>query len=99
MARLIMEPKFQQVFNVNKGSIPCRLGMSRMAFDDAALRSMNAFSATAAGGGLLPSMAHEMAVYPAVRGAMLDVVTNFYNSKMSAKDAAKKLASDVAAAK
>ena len=29
MARLIMEEKFQEVFNVNKGSIPCRLGMPR----------------------------------------------------------------------
>lgn len=98
MARLIMEPKFQKVFNVNKGSIPCRLGMSRAAFDDAALRAMNAFSASAATGGLMPSMAHEMAVFPSVRGAILDVVTNFYNSKMSPEKAAKRLASEVAAA-
>jgi glucose/mannose transport system substrate-binding protein len=44
-------------------------------------------------------MAHEMAVYPEVRGAIFDVVTNFYNSDMSAADAAKRLASEVAAAK
>jgi glucose/mannose transport system substrate-binding protein len=99
MARLILEPEFQQVFNVNKGSIPVRLGMPRAPFDDPALRSMNAFVAGAASGGLLPSMAHEMAVFPAIRGAMLDVVTNFYNSDMPAKNAAARLASEVEAAK
>jgi glucose/mannose transport system substrate-binding protein len=99
MARLVMEPKFQEVFNVNKGSIPCRLGMSRKAFDEVALRSMNDFIASAATNNLVPSMAHEMAVFPAIRGAIFDVVTNFYNSDMSAERAAKSLASGVAAAK
>ena len=99
MARLMLEPTFQEVFNVNKGSIPCRLGMSREAFDDVALRSMNDFIASAATENLVPSMAHEMAVFPAVRGAIFDVVTNFYNSDMSAERAAKSLASEVAAAK
>jgi glucose/mannose transport system substrate-binding protein len=99
MARLILQPEFQEIFNVNKGSIPVRLGMPRAPFDDPALRSMNAFMASAASGGLVPSMAHEMAVFPAVRGAILDVVTNFYNSDMSAQNAAAKLASEVEAAK
>ena len=95
MARLILEPKFQEVFNVNKGSIPCRLGMSRKAFDDIALRCMNDFIASADMNALLPSMAHEMAVFPAIRGAMLDTVTSFYNSDMSAEKGAKNLASAV----
>ncbi len=99
MARLILQNEFQKVFNVNKGSIPVRLGMPRSPFDDPALRAINAFVSSAASGGLVPSMAHEMAVFPAVRGAIVDVVTNFYNSDMSAKDAAAKLASEVEAAK
>jgi glucose/mannose transport system substrate-binding protein len=99
MSRLIMEPKFQEVFNVYKGSIPVRLGMSRMQFDDCAHASFDSFAASAASGTLLPSMAHEMAVFPAVRGAIFDVVTNFYNSNMSSKDAAKQLVSAVQAAK
>ena len=99
MARLILEPGFQEVFNVNKGSIPVRLGMPRDKFDDPALRSMNDFSSSAATGGLVPSMAHEMAVIPEIRGAIFDVVTNFYNSDMSAAEAAKSLASGVAAVK
>jgi len=98
MARLIMEEKFQEVFNVNKGSIPCRLGMPRKAFDDAALRSLDEFASSASSGQLLPSMAHEMAVFPAIRGAILDVVTNFYNSGQSADKAAKQLAKEVKAA-
>ena len=99
MARLILQPKFQEVFNINKGSIPVRLGMPRDNFDSPAQRSMSDFVATAASGGLVPSMAHEMAVFPEVRGAIFDVVTNFYNSDMSAADAAKRLASEVAAAR
>jgi len=98
MARLILEPKFQEVFNVNKGSIPVRTGMPRAAFDQVALQSINDFIASAGTGDLVPSMAHEMAVFPAVRGAIFDVVTNFYNSNMSAENGAKSLASQVSAA-
>ncbi len=98
MARLILEPRFQEVFNINKGSIPCRGGMSPEPFDAVARRSMDDFSAAAKSGTLLPSMAHEMAVFPEIRGAMFDVITNFYNSDMSAEDAAKALASAVEAA-
>jgi hypothetical protein len=39
-----------------------------------------------------------MAVFPAIRGAMFDVVTNFCNSDMDAQKAAKSLASEVKAA-
>jgi glucose/mannose transport system substrate-binding protein len=98
MARLIMEPKFQEVFNVNKGSIPCRLGMSHAPFDFPAICSFDSFVATANSGGLLPSMAHEMAVFPAIRGAIFDVVTNFCNSDTASDKAAKDLASGVKSA-
>lgn len=98
MAKLILGETFQEVFNINKGSIPVRSGVSRKRFDDAALRAMDEFDAAAANGTLLPSMAHEMAVTPAIRGAMLDVITNFYNSDMSAEEAAAGLAKAVVAA-
>jgi glucose/mannose transport system substrate-binding protein len=99
MARLILSPDFQVAFNVNKGSIPVRSGISETPFDAVAIASMKDFEATAKSGGLMPSMAHEMAVSPAVRGAMFDVITNFYNSDMSAADAAQKLAAAVREAK
>jgi glucose/mannose transport system substrate-binding protein len=98
MARLIIQPDFQKVFNVNKGSIPVRVGMPEDPFDAPARDSMKDFVATAESGGLVPSMAHEMAVFPPIRGAIMDVVTNFYNSDMSAKDAAAQLAKEVEAA-
>jgi glucose/mannose transport system substrate-binding protein len=99
MARLIMSPDFQVAFNVSKGSIPVRTGISEEPFDAVAVASMQDFEATALNGGLLPSMAHEMAVSPAVRGAMFDVITNFYNSDMPAKEAARQLAAAVREAK
>jgi len=99
MARLILQPKFQEVFNVNKGSIPVRLGMPEDPFDSVARKSMKDFVNSAKTGDLVPSMAHEMAVMPAIRGAILDSVTKYLNSDMSAKDAAKAMAEAVKAAK
>jgi len=99
MARLILSPDFQVAFNVSKGSIPVRAGIAETPFDAVAIASMKDFEATAKSGGLMPSMAHEMAVSPAVRGAMFDVITNFYNSAMPAADAAQKLADAVREAK
>jgi glucose/mannose transport system substrate-binding protein len=99
MARLILQPKFQEVFNVAKGSIPVRMGMPKAPFDSVAQKSMDDFAAASKSGDLIPSMAHEMAVMPAVRGAFLDSVTNFYNSDMTAEEGAKQMADAVAAAK
>lgn len=99
LAQLIMGQKFQEVFNIYKGSIPVRLGMSRMKFDDCAHSSFDSFAASAASGSLVPSYAHGMALFPAVAGAVTDVVTNFYNSNQSAEAAAKSMASAVMAAK
>jgi glucose/mannose transport system substrate-binding protein len=99
MARLILEPKFQEVFNVNKGSIPVRTGMSEDPFDIPARLSMKDFVASAKSGDLVPSMAHEMATSRAIRGAIMDTVTAFYNSDMSAKDAAIQMANAVRSAK
>ena len=98
LARLVMEPKFQQTFNLNKGSIPARLGMDRSAFDSCAHASMDAFVASADSGDLVPSMAHGLATTSRVQGAIYDVVTNFFNSKkMTAEQAVEKLARSVKA--
>ena len=64
MARLILSPEFQVVFNVNKGSIPVRSGIDEKPFDAVAVQSMKDFAATALSGGLVPSMAHEMRCRP-----------------------------------
>lgn len=97
LARLIMEPTFQETFNLNKGSIPARLNMPRDKFDDCARASMDAFVATSKAGTLVPSMAHGMSAPSMVQGAIFDVVTNFFNTDMSPEQAADTLARAVKA--
>ena len=97
-ARLIMEPEFQEVFNLNKGSIPVRPGVPLGKFDSCAKLSVSDFAATAKSGGLVPSMAHGMSTFPGPQGAIYDTVTEFFNSKQSAAAAAKALAAAVRAA-
>jgi len=100
LAKTIMEPKFQEVFNLNKGSIPARLNMPRDNFDACATSSMDQFVSSAAVGELVPSVAHGMAAFDSVKGAMQDVVTNYFNSKnISADKAAQDFSKQVAAAK
>lgn len=97
-ARLIMEPEFQEVFNLNKGSIPVRPGVPLGKFDSCATLSVDDFASTAKSGTLVPSMAHGMSTFPGPQGAIYDTATQFFNSSESSADAAKKLASAVKAA-
>lgn len=98
LAKLMLEPTFQETFNLNKGSIPARLNMPRDKFDTCAHSSMDAFLASSTTGDLVPSMAHGMAVNSMVQGAIYDVVTNFYNSEsMTAEEAVDRLARAVKA--
>jgi glucose/mannose transport system substrate-binding protein len=94
LAAAIMAPQFQEVFNLNKGSIPVRLNMPMDKFDDCAKTSSKDFVATSKSGALLPSIAHGMAVPSAAEGAIKDAVSQFWNDdKMTAKDAMAKIAS------
>lgn len=93
LAATIMDPKFQELFNLNKGSIPARLGMSQTPFDACAQKSMNDFVATSKKGTLVPSFAHGMALPSSAAGAVTDVISAFFNSTtMTSKEAATKLA-------
>ena len=93
LAAAIMSTEFQEVFNLNKGSIPVRLNMKLDKFDDCAKSSAADFVSTAKAGSLLPSIAHGMAVPSSVEGAMKDVVSQFWNDdKMTAAAAMDKLA-------
>jgi glucose/mannose transport system substrate-binding protein len=99
LADTIMGKEFQEVFNLNKGSIPVRMDMARDKFDSCADSSMDAFNASAATGDLVPSMAHGMSTTSYIQGAIYDVVTNFFNDeKLSAQDAVNRLAKAVKAA-
>ena len=93
LAAAIMSPAFQETFNLNKGSIPVRLGMDLGKFDDCAKLSAKDFVDTAKSGSLVPSVAHGMAIPSAAAGAIQDVVSQFWNDdKMSTKDAQAKIA-------
>ena len=92
LANAIMSPDFQEIFNLNKGSIPARLDVSMAKFDDCAKKSNADFIASSKAGSLVPSIAHQMAVPAATTGAIQDVVTQFFNSNMSSKEAVEKIA-------
>ncbi|QJC56160.1 putative sugar-binding periplasmic protein [Polaromonas vacuolata] len=93
LAAAIMGTQFQEIFNLNKGSIPVRLNMNMAKFDDCAKQSSKDFVETAKTGGLQPSIAHGMAVSPAVEGAIKDAVSQFWNDdKVSVADAQKQIA-------
>jgi len=93
LAAAIMGTEFQEIFNLNKGSIPVRLGMDMAKFDDCAKASAKDFVDTAKINGLLPSIAHGMAVRPAAEGAIKDAVSQFWNDdKISVADGVKAIA-------
>ncbi len=93
LAASIMGTQFQEVFNLNKGSIPVRLNMDMSKFDDCAKLSAKDFVATSKTGGLVPSIAHGMAVAPAAEGAIKDAVSQFWNDdKISVADGVKNIA-------
>ena len=99
LAKTILTKDFQEVFNLNKGSIPVRLDMDMSKFDQCALDSMATIKASAESGDLVPSMAHGLATTSYAQGAIYDVVTNFFNEKdADPKQAAAKLAKAVKAA-
>ncbi len=93
LAASIMGKPFQEVFNLNKGSIPVRLGMDMGKFDDCAKASAKDFVSTSKSGGLVPSVAHGMAVSPAAEGAIKDAVSQFWNNdNISVADGVKNIA-------
>ena len=91
LAELIVGKNFQKVFNLNKGSIPARTDVDLDEFDSCAHTSAKDMADSNAGGSLLPSYAHGMALRGAQSGAITDVVTSHFNSDMSSDDAVQML--------
>lgn len=99
-AKTALSPKFQRKFNMAKGSIPVREGVSLKGFDSCAKKSKKDFTAAKKNNALVPSFSQDMAENGAVKGAIFDVIAKFYNDKsMSAEDAAKQMASQSKQAK
>ncbi|WP_240668641.1 ABC transporter substrate-binding protein [Piscinibacter defluvii] len=93
--KLMMEPRFQENFNLAKGSIPVRTDMKLDKFDACALAARDQMDKSIKGGGFNPSAIHDMAVASAVRGAMTDVATRHFNSNLSSDDAVQLLAKSI----
>jgi glucose/mannose transport system substrate-binding protein len=99
LAAAIMDPAFQESFNLKKGSIPARTDVSAANFDDCGKKAIADAQEATAKGALMGSLAHGHAAPEAVKGAVYDVVTAFFNSSMSSTEAAQKLAQAVKNAK
>jgi len=98
LASLILSPEFQTVFNQTKGSIPARLDVDiSQGFNPCQVISQEDLKASIEAGTLVRSMAHNMTVPQKYRGAMMEVITEFVNSDMSAEDAANAMADEVEA--
>ncbi|WP_245213452.1 ABC transporter substrate-binding protein [Rhizobacter sp. AJA081-3] len=93
--KLMMEPRFQENFNLAKGSIPVRNDMKLDKFDACALAARDQMDKSIKGGGFNPSAIHDMAVASAVRGAMTDVATKHFNSSISSDEAVQLLARSI----
>lgn len=92
LASEIMNPKFQEIFNITKGSIPAQSGIPRAKFDSCAIKSMDDMETTSNNHGLVPSFAHGMAINSVKASAMQDVIAKFMNTTMSSQEAVQALA-------
>jgi glucose/mannose transport system substrate-binding protein len=91
LASLMLSEPVEIAYTRIKGSIPARRGVPRVGYDECAIRSMDDLEASIKANTLVPSMAHEMATSGAMRGAIVDVVTEHFNSSMSSAEAVKRL--------
>ncbi|MEK1930074.1 MAG: ABC transporter substrate-binding protein, partial [Pararhizobium sp.] len=99
LAHTMLTEPVEIEYTRQKGSIPARLGVSREGYDNCALASMDDLATSIKADTLVPSMAHEMATSGAMRGAIVDVVTEHFNSAMTSQDAVKQLVAAVEQAK
>lgn len=92
VAQAIMDPEVQRQFNLKKGSIPARRGVSTEGMDACALMSSKDFEAASNTGAALPTIAFTHAAPAAIVGEMTDIVTRHFNSNMSSTEAAAEMA-------
>ena len=99
LASSIMDKSFQEQFNLVKGSIPARMDVSDANFEACGKKSMADLKIALKNNALHGSFAHGHAVPESIKGAMIDVVTKFFNSGGSPAEATKQLVAAVEAAK
>ncbi len=93
LAYVLLGQKFQEQFNLSKGSIPVNMTVSLDKFDDCAKSSRRDFDATAKARSLVPSVAVDMVLSNANHDALRAVVSDFWvNDAMLATDAIERMA-------
>ena len=95
LASAIMDPEVQVAFNQAKGAIPARTDADFSALDACAQATAADLSASDAAGTAVPTFAGTHAAGASVVGAATDVVTEFFNTDMTAEEAAEQLAEAV----
>lgn len=98
-AKTLMDPNLQVAFNLIKGSVPARTDVSDEKFDACGKKSMRDLVAAGAAGTLFGANSANTGQPPAIQHAIFDVVTEFFNSDMSSKDAVARLVSSIREAK
>jgi len=98
LATTIMEPSFQERFNLIKGSVPARMDVSEERFDSCGKQSMRDIRQSMADGSLFLDL-DGGALPPAVQGVFYDVVTQHFNSEQSSADAVAALVRGIEAVK
>ena len=83
MAELVMDPAIQTMYSQITGSIPVRtdVDLSGPGWSDGQRLTARTLKEAVAGGGALPSLAHNMAQENGITAAMLDVVTEYVKNK------------------
>jgi glucose/mannose transport system substrate-binding protein len=99
LASAIMDKNFQEQFNLKKGSIPARMDIADTNFDACGKKSMADLKVALKNNAMVGSFAHGHAVPESIKGAMIDVVTKFFNSGKNPSEATKQLVAAVAASK
>lgn len=99
LAAGILDPDFQTTFNQVKGSIPARLDADPSAFDECGQKSIADLQEASENNTLLGSLAHGHGQPSAIQGAIIDVVTQHFNSDMSSQEAVEALVQSVNAAR
>ena len=79
LAATIMSREFQEVFNLNKGSVPVGTGVNMGRFDLCAQESSAYFVASNMINALVPSVAHKMVQPDAIEGALREAVAAYWN--------------------
>lgn len=73
----LLSPAVQEEFNLDKGSIPVRLGVDLKRFDRCGTQSGAAFDAAARAGTLVPSVS--MSLPPAIEDAMREAISAYWH--------------------